>query len=56
MKKIIYILFALCLLLDNIALAETKLEKIKNKIKAGEDKVVGKIWGDTSNVELAFQF
>ena len=46
MKKIIYILFTLCLLLDNIALAETKLEKIKNKIKAGEDKIVGKIWGD----------
>ena len=45
MKKIIYILFALCLLLDNIALAESKLEKIKNKIKTGEDKVVGKIWG-----------
>ena len=46
MKKIIYILFSLCLLLDNTALAETKLEKIKNKIQAGEDKVVGKIWGD----------
>ena len=46
MKKIIYILFALSLLLDNIALAESKLEKIKNKIKAGEDKVVAKIWGD----------
>ena len=46
MKKIIYILFTLCLLLDNIALAESKLEKIKNKIKTGEDKVVGKIWGD----------
>jgi len=45
MKKIIYILFALCLLLDNIVLAESKLEKIKNKIKTGEDKVVGKIWG-----------
>ena len=46
MKKIIYILFALCLLLDNIALAESKLEKIKNKIKTREDKVVAKIWGD----------
>ena len=45
MKKIIYILFALSLLLDNIALAESKLEKIKNKIKAGEDKLIGKIWG-----------
>ena len=46
MKKIIYILFALSLLLDNIALAESKLEKIKNKIKAGEDKVVAQVWGD----------
>ncbi len=46
MKKIIYILFALSLLLDNIALAEAKLEKIKNKIKTREDKVVAKIWGD----------
>ena len=46
MKKIIYILFALSLLLDNIALAESKIEKIKNKIKAGEGKVVAQIWGD----------
>jgi hypothetical protein len=32
--------------LDNIAFAESKLDKIKNKIKAGESKLVGKIWGD----------
>ena len=46
MKKIIYILFTLSLLLDNIALAESKLENIKNKIKTREDKVVAKIWSD----------
>ena len=44
-KKIIYILFALSLLLDNIALAESKLGKIKDKIKTGEDELIGKIWG-----------
>ena len=27
------------------AFAESKLEKIKNKIKAGEDKLIGKVWG-----------
>ena len=46
MKKILYILFFLSLLINNIAFAETKLEKIKNKIKAGEDKLIGKVWGD----------
>ena len=46
MKKILYILFFLTLSIDNIALAESKIEKIKNKIKTGENKLIGKIWGD----------
>ena len=48
MKKILYILFIISasISLDNIAYAESKLDKIKNKIKAGESKLVGKIWGD----------
>ena len=48
MKKILYILFFISVFvsLDNIAFAESKLDKIKNKIKAGESKLVGKIWGD----------
>ena len=46
MKKILCLLFFLSLLIDSIAFAESKLEKIKNKIKSGEDKLVGKIWGD----------
>ena len=46
MKKFIYILFFLSLYIDNIAFAESKLEKVKNKIKSGEDKLIGKIWGD----------
>ena len=48
MKKILYILFFISVLvsLDKIAFAESKLDKIKNKIKAGESKLVGKAWGD----------
>ena len=48
MKKILYILFFIfvSVSLDNIAFAESKLDKIKNKIKAGESKLVGKVWGD----------
>ena len=50
MKKVLYILFFIFVFvsvsLDNIAFAESKLDKIKNKIKAGESKLVGKIWGD----------
>ena len=48
MKKILYILFFISVFvsLDNIAFAESKLDKIKNKIKAGESKLVGKVWGD----------
>ena len=50
MKKILYILFFIFVFasvsLDNIAFAESKLDKVKNKIKASESKLVGKIWGD----------
>ena len=50
MKKILYILFFIFVFvsvsLDSIAFAESKLDKIKNKIKAGESKLVGKVWGD----------
>ena len=48
MKKILYILFFISVFvsLDKGAFAESKLDKIKNKIKAGESKIVGKIWGD----------
>ena len=47
MKKILYILFFISVFvsLDNIAFAESKLDKIKNKIKAVESKAVGKLWG-----------
>ena len=48
MKKILYISFLISMYLsiNNIAFAESKLDKIKNKIKAGESKLVGKVWGD----------
>ena len=48
MKKILYILFFISVFvsLDNIAFTESKLDKIKNKIKTGESSLVGKIWGD----------
>ena len=50
MKKVLYILFFIFVFvsvsLDNVGFAESKLDKIKNKIKAGESKLVGKIWGD----------
>jgi len=46
MKKILYIIFFLTFLIDSVSFAESKLEKIKNKIKDGEDKLIGKIWGD----------
>ena len=47
MKKILFILFFLLVSvpLDNITFAESKLDKVKNKIKAVESKAVGKIWG-----------
>ena len=46
MKKILYIIFFLTFLFDSVSFAESKLEKIKNKIKGAEDKVIGKVWGD----------
>ena len=48
MKKILYILFfiSVSVSLGNISYAESKLDKIKNKIKTGESSLVGKIWGD----------
>jgi len=46
MKKILYILFFLSFVFDSISFAESKLEKVKNKIKAGEDMLIGKVWGD----------
>ena len=46
MKKILYTLLFLSLMIDSVSFAESKLEKIKNKIKAGEDKLIGKVWGD----------
>ena len=47
MKKILYILLFLSvsLSLDNIGLAESKLDKIKSKIQAGESKLADKVWG-----------
>jgi len=46
MKKILYIIFFLTFLMDSVSFAESKLNKIKNKIKGVEDKVIGKVWGD----------
>ena len=47
MKKFLYILLFIfvSVSLDNIAFSESKLDKIKNKIKAVESKAVDKIWG-----------
>ena len=47
MKKIINFTFVILLSLSicENALAESKLDKVKNKIKAGEQKLIGKIWG-----------
>jgi len=46
MRKILYILFFLFFVFYNVSFAESKLEQIKNKIKAGENKLIGKVWGD----------
>jgi len=46
MKKIAYILIFLTLSINSAAFAESKLNKVKNKIKGGENKLIGKIWGD----------
>ena len=48
MKKLVYIIIftiIVALSMHKIALADTKLDKIKNKIKSGENKLIGKIWG-----------
>ena len=47
MKKILYISFliSMSLSINNIAFAESKLDKIKNKIQAGESKLTDKVWG-----------
>ena len=47
MRKLVYIIFftIITLSIDKIAIAETKLDKIKNKIKSGENKIIGKVWG-----------
>ena len=47
MKKILYILFFISISLstNNIVYAESKLDKIKNKIKATESKLTSKVWG-----------
>ena len=48
MKKLVYIIIftiIVALSIHKIAVADTKLDKIKNKIKSGENKLIGKIWG-----------
>ena len=48
MKKLVYIIIftiIVALSMHKIAVADTKLDKIKNKIKSGENKLIGKIWG-----------
>ena len=42
--RINFIIFLLLLISEN-SFAESKLEKIKDKITTGEDKIIGKIWG-----------
>ena len=42
--RIDFIIFLLLLISEN-SFAESKLEKIKDKIKTGEDKLIGEIWG-----------
>ena len=42
--RIDFIIFLFLLISEN-SFAESKLEKIKDKIKTGEDKLIGKIWG-----------
>ena len=47
MKKIFnikFIIFLLLLIIEN-SFAESKIEKIINTIKTGEDKLIGKVWG-----------
>ena len=42
--RINFIIFLLLLISEN-SFAESKLVKIKDKIKTNEDKLIGKIWG-----------
>ena len=42
--RINFIIFLLLLISEN-SFAESKLGEIKDKIKTGEDKLIGKIWG-----------
>ena len=42
--RINFIIFLFLLISEN-SFAESKLGKIKDKIKTGEDKIIGKIWG-----------
>ena len=46
MKKILYITLFFTLLINSVSFAESKLEKVKNKIKGVENKMIGKVWGD----------
>jgi len=48
MKKILNILFFITIsfLFGTNSFSDSKIDKIKNKIKSGEDKIVNKIWGD----------
>ena len=48
MKKTIYIIFFVFLSfsINEIAFADSTLNKIKEKVKATEAKVINKIWGD----------
>ena len=47
MKKILYITFLISLFLsiNNFAYAESKIDKIKNKIKTAESKLIDNVWG-----------
>ena len=42
--RINFIIFLFLFISEN-SFAESKLEKIKDKVKASEDKLIGKIWG-----------
>ena len=45
MKKIFYIVLFIYISLSTVAIAESKLDQIKNKIKATESKIIDGIWG-----------
>ena len=48
MKKILYIIFLvfISLPINQIAFADSKLDKIKEKIQSTESNIANKIWGD----------